>query len=365
MPKVRKYRTGALIFFQGEPADNIYVLQKGNVSLVYQDMGTGVDIRDSVQCGEFFGVKSALGRYRREENAVALSDSTVMAFSVPEFEQFAAANSRLLMKMLQVFSNKLRRVHRQIASLMKAEEVDAEFGLYNVGDYYLKNKRYAHAKYTLGRYLTYYPDGKYAAQASKGLKIAESSVKREVSIDRAASKASDDTSTQDDAETLIEKEPSGALEPDAVDLEISDPDTASDDAPGSDAEPVDAAAAYYNALSFITQEKYQLAYSAFKKIVDSGTENEYTEKSAFDMGRCIFLLGKYDDCIKYYTQMLIKDPEHPELPDILFHIGQSHEKLDRKDQAAAFYKKAIAQAGDTDDSTRIKAKRMLHDLEAS
>src|SRR5215471_3738945 len=139
MPKPLQYGSGSLIYFQGDPAERIFILQNGKVSLVYQDIETGADVKDFVQPGEFFGVKSALGRYSREENAIALSDTTVMVFTVPEFEAVAMANSRIIMKMLKVFSNQMRRVHRQVSKLMSKEEVEPADGLFNVGEYYLKN----------------------------------------------------------------------------------------------------------------------------------------------------------------------------------------------------------------------------------
>ncbi|GHT75344.1 catabolite gene activator protein [Spirochaetia bacterium] len=371
MPNKLHYRTGSLIYFQSESADKIYLLQGGNVSLVYQDMESGADVHDPVQPGEFFGVRSALGRYQREENAVVLKDATVLALSVSEFEQFAVANTRLIMKMLQVFSQKLRRIHKQIASLLKTKEVNAEAGLYNVGDYYLKTGRFTQAKYVFDRYLVYYPDGIYVAQAVKNIKLAESSSKREASLDRMVSPESPDAAPLDpkvSAEQALAAAKALAEAKAMADEQAQAAEKAASGAPApSDAEPItvldDAAAAYYDALNFITQEQYKEAYSAFKKIVDTGTDAEYIEKSAFDMGRCVFLMGKYDECIKYYTQMLTKYPKHPELPDILFHMGQSHEKSDRKDQAATFYKKSIALSGDTNDGTKVKAKRALNALE--
>ena len=62
MPKPLQYRAGSLIYFQGDPADKVFILQAGRVNLVYQDIETGQDVHDLVQPGEFFGVKSALGR---------------------------------------------------------------------------------------------------------------------------------------------------------------------------------------------------------------------------------------------------------------------------------------------------------------
>ena len=86
-----------------------------------------------------------------------------MVFSVPEFEQLATKNTRIITKMLKVFSNQLRRIHRQVQNLLVSEEqVNPETGLYKIGEYYLKNKRYAQALHAFKRYLVYYPSGAYA-----------------------------------------------------------------------------------------------------------------------------------------------------------------------------------------------------------
>ncbi|MCL2244039.1 MAG: Crp/Fnr family transcriptional regulator [Treponema sp.] len=178
MPKPLQYRSGSLIYFHGDPAERIFILQNGKVNLVYQDIESGNDIQDSVQPGEFFGVKSALGRYPREENAIAMSDTTVMAFTVPEFEAVAMANSRIIMKMLKVFSNQMRRVHKQVSKLMSKEEEPPADSLFNVGNFYLKNKRFSHARYVFNSYLTFHPSGKYAVQATKNLEITENALAR-------------------------------------------------------------------------------------------------------------------------------------------------------------------------------------------
>jgi CRP-like cAMP-binding protein len=342
MPKPLQYRSGSLIYFQGDPAEKVFILQAGKVNLVYQDIETGQDVHDTVQPGEFFGVKSALGRYPREENAVALQDTSIMAFTVPEFESLAMANTRIVMKMLKVFSNQMRRLHKQVSSLMEKEELNPDLGLFNVGEYYLKNKRFSQAKYVFGRYLTYYPSGRNAAQAAKNLELAENSLSR----------YGDGKGPGVDAVPGTAAAGSGgvpAAPPDSFDL-----------SPGAS---TDAARAYYDAVSLISQEQYQRAYIDFKKIVDANAAPEYVAKSSYEMGRCLYLLNRFSDCIKYFTGMLTKYPRHPDLRDAIFFIGQSYEKTGRKDQAAAFYKKILSMSSDEDDGTTIKAKRALKALE--
>jgi CRP-like cAMP-binding protein len=330
MPKPLQFRSGSLIYFQGDPADKVYILQKGKVNLVYQDVETSQDAHDLVQPGEFFGVKSALGRYPREENAVALQDAVIMAFTVNEFEALAMANTRIIMKMLKVFSNQMRRIHKQVSSLMdKEEQQNPEAGLFSVGEYYLKNKRYAQARYVLSRYLTYYPSGRNAIAAAKSLEAAELSFAKSGGTSFASSASASSEAVEAPAEDLT-----------------------------------DAAKSYYDAVSLISQQKYQQSYMAFKKIVDANEDPEYVAKSVFEIGRCLYLLNKFDDCIKYYTMMITRYPKHPDLGDALFFMGQSYEKNNKKDQAATFYKKILSMGGNGDDGTQLKARRALKALEA-
>jgi CRP-like cAMP-binding protein len=338
MPKPLQYRTGSLIYFQGDPADKIYILQNGKVSLVSQDIETGEDIRESVQPGEFFGVKSALGRYPREENAMALSDTMVMVFTVQEFEAVAMANSRIIMKMLKVFSNQMRRVHKQVSKLMAKEEEPPADGLFAVGEFYLKNKRFTHAKYIFSRYLIYYPSGKNAYQATKNLEIAENALSR-----------------YGDGKGPGVAVSSGGGSPAPMG------GSSAGFSAGSSAEAP--SKTYNDAIILVSKGKYQEAFMSFKLIVDSGSDPELTVKASYEIGRCMFLMNKFDESLKYITNMLTKYPKHPNLLDAMLVIGQCHEKMGRKEQAAAFFKKIISMGGGNDGAAE-KAKRALAALGA-
>jgi TolA-binding protein len=256
------------------------------------------------------------------------------------------------MKMLKVFSNQMRRIHKQVSNLMEKEEQNPDVGLFNVGEYYLKNKRFSQAKYVFSRYLTYYASGRNAAQAAKFLDVAETS------LARYGDGRGPVPTTQAAPRPAANNDPSFGA-PAAAPADFSAPA-----APVSQAELSDTAKAYYDAVSLISQERYQQAYLYFKKIVDANEEPEYVAKSTYEIGRCLYLLNKFDDCIKYYTLMITRYPKHPDLRDAIFFIGQSYEKNDRKDQAAAFYKKLLSMSSDEDDGTTIKAKRALKALEA-
>jgi CRP-like cAMP-binding protein len=145
MPKTLQYSAGSVIYFQGDGAEQIFLLQSGYIKLAYSDIETGEDMGEVLSKGEFFGVKSALGRYPREETAMVMQNpAVIISFSAAEFEEIAVKNSGLIMKMLKVFSNQMRKTHRQVAALMKnSESQNPEEGIFAIGKFYFKNKKYA------------------------------------------------------------------------------------------------------------------------------------------------------------------------------------------------------------------------------
>jgi CRP-like cAMP-binding protein len=357
-----QYRSGSVIYFQGDAADKIYIVQSGSVRVTYQNIETGGDEQDILQAGECFGVKSALGRYNREENAVTVQDSMIMAMSVNEFERFAMTNTRIIMKILKVFSNQLRRIHRQVTSLMVKEELPGpEDGLFRVGAYYLKNKRYAQARYVFSRYLTYYPGGDKSTEATQGLTTAENALAegdQQVSVlpssgtgyvvgaqGSFAVGTADFTTLSGDSRGGAQKNPAG------------------DGASAADVPPqTEAAGNYAQAADLLARGMYPQAYMALRKIVEAGTDQEYAVKSIFDIGRCLFYMGKYDNCIRHFTQIIAKHSRRPELGDALYFMGQSYEKTGQKDQAAAFYKKILSLAAGEENEIYQKAKQALEVL---
>jgi TolA-binding protein len=329
-PKAVQYKANSIIYFKGDTSERVYILKSGKVSLKSNDIETGQEMQEMIQMGEFFGVKSALGKYPREETAIVLTPSLVIAFTVPEFEQLVMKNTRIIMKMLKVFSNQLRRIHNKVQNLISTEEqgIDPETGLFQTGEYFLKAKKYTQAVYALRRYLTYYPSGKYANQV---------------------------TSYLDQAESRAQNQPS---EP----AEVSGSSAVSSDTSSSGGQLSDVAKKYYNGVSLFSQQKYKEALKEFDQIVSQGSDEEYKAKSLFEIGRCLYSLGEYDKCIKHFTGMIQQYPKHPELMDALFYVGSSYERKENNERAVGFYKKILSMTGE-DSTVHNKAKKAIRKLE--
>ncbi len=339
-PKAVNYKANSVVYFKGDVNEQVYILKSGRVVLKYNDIETGQELQDVIQTGEFFGVKSALGKYPREETAIVLQDSSMVRFTVPEFEEVAMKNTRIIMKMLKVFSNQLRRIHKQVRNLISTgEQANPEKGLFNIGQYYLNSKKYAQALYAFRRYLTYYPSGKFATEANEHVQLCEKYAQHGV---RGAA--------------------AGAQESTAAAASFGGGGSGGAASSGQNKSMSDTAKEYYNAVSLFSQQQYEDALGEFKKIVNEGQDQEYAIKSLFEIGRCLYSLERYDECVRHYTTMIKKYPKHPELTDALYYIGSSYEKTGDTGKAGNFYKKILSMA-DEGKPIHRKARKALRTLE--
>jgi TolA-binding protein len=341
-PKAMAFKANSVIYFQGDLSDKIFILKSGKVSLNSQDIETGQEVRELIQMGEFFGVKSALGRYPREENALVLGDASVLQFSVPEFEQFISTNTRVIMKMMKVFSNQLRRIHIRVNGLLNIDEKsDPEKGLITIGEYYLKKRMYAQALHVFRRYLTYYPSGKFSEAASRNCKLAEQSAQKYGSG----------------------KGPEPAVVSSSAAASAS---VAAAPASGAGAGSEALKKVFYNAVGLFSQNNFMEALKGFKKVIETGGDEEYTIKSMFEMGRCLFQLKQYDQCIRHFTGLIQKYPKMPDLAEALFCTGQCYEAKNEKEKAVGFYKKIFSMSAENDPVRRkvMKALRALEEARA-
>ncbi len=325
MPKPVRFKANSVVYFQGDVDERIYILKSGRIVLRSKDIETGQEISDLIQMGEFFGVKSALGKFPREEDAVVLSDADVIQFSIAEFEQIVSSNTRIIIKMLKVFSNQLRRIHSKVSSMLnQQDQIDPAEGLHHSASFYFRTKQFAHAAYIWKRYLELYPDGRHADEAKKQLSRAEQSdsAQSHRSVDREAA-----------APVSMERE------------ELSD-----------------VGRIFFEAESAFANDNFADAIRGFKEVLASAENSEYKFKAQVQLGRCYYESADLGQTIRHFSQLLKDIPRHPQMPEILFYIGSSYLKNGDTEKGSTFLKKARAGAGD-EPALRRKIDKALSQAE--
>lgn len=142
MPKAMQYTKGSIIYFEGDRDERIFIMQTGAVLLSSTDIETGAPSAEQVKSGEFFGVKSAFGHFPREETATALVPTVAVILTVQEFEILFSNNKQLIMKMLRVFSNQLRQIHKKTESILNNIPEDQQSGMLAVAKSFYEEEEY-------------------------------------------------------------------------------------------------------------------------------------------------------------------------------------------------------------------------------
>lgn len=159
MPKIMQYNKGSIIYFAGDRDERVFILQKGCVIISTIAVETHQTITEQIKTGEFFGVKSALGHFPREETATVLMDSVCLALTVQEFETIFSSNKNLIMKMLRVFSNQLRQIHKKTEEILnKGLDVNQQNGMLSVAQAFFKDEKWRTCSDICATYLKLYPN---------------------------------------------------------------------------------------------------------------------------------------------------------------------------------------------------------------
>ncbi len=182
MPKAMSYSKGSVVYFEGDSDDRVFILQKGRAVIETIDVETRLQTSEQIKQGEFFGVKSAIGHFPREETVKTLEDSVCISMTSQEFELLFSNNKQLIMKMLRVFSNQLRQIHKKTeAVLNKNDSINQVSGLYSVAKAFYEDGHWQSCEDVCKTYLKFYPTAQHANQIKDMLLKSNAYVKRGIS----------------------------------------------------------------------------------------------------------------------------------------------------------------------------------------
>jgi TolA-binding protein len=388
----RNYKHGSIIYFEGDRSDVIYILKAGKVILTSIKIDTGEELKENIKLGEFFGVKSAIGRYPREETAQTVGDTMVLVVSRADFEKMMIKNVSMVTKMLRVFSNQLRRItNMQREILGQSDSINPAAELFKIGEYYYKSGNLQQAKYAFKRYLEHYPGTKFSDLALQRINTIDTGVtntdfssmpstpNREIeSEDKISTKDIDltDFSIEDDGGNTSGNYTQGIKAAgnsqnnqnkmkdffSGDDNDLLDDSLLGGTSAKADAKQKDISEMFYEAVSLFSQERYNDALPIFQKILNTKTlknesENKIFEKAHFEIGRCYLKMNNYNDAVNYLTAMIKKFPKSDNVKNAFLHIGIAFESAGRKDKAAAYYNKVVSL--EPNDSVTKQAQKRL------
>ena len=377
----RTYKSGSIIYFDGDRSDNIYILKSGKVFLTSTKLDTGEEIKENVRLGEFFGVKSALGKYPREETAQTVGETTVLVLRTADFEKLILKNVAIVRKMLRVFSNQLRRIHKMVENALgQNETTNPAVELFNIAEYYYKNGVYNQALYAYKKYIEHYPDaGSYSKALQRINEIVTGNYKpgdigKPQKTNSELLNNTDSFALDGDFRSDGSEKESGIGETKNITGTLFDSEfnvffagfeegtsPGFDDFNAGDLAEYKTVDKFSEASALFEQKRFDEALNIYKSIVDSGQFMDDDVVQAYlGWGRCNAKLGKNRDALQIFGNIIKNYPSAACVNEVYFNIGDIFLTGAQKDKALQYFKKAASMQprGPVTDRAAMKVKEL-------
>jgi len=138
-----RYRSGSLIFMEGSPGNELYVIKEGEVLITRRRGGDEVDIAQFI-AGESFGEWDLFGDTPRTVTAKATKDSILLVYPREGMnfhmflQKYPKMSARMIYKLLAIIAQRIRTTHQLInektpwvRNLKKQMLLDKLTGLHN------------------------------------------------------------------------------------------------------------------------------------------------------------------------------------------------------------------------------------------
>ena len=361
MPQFRQYKSGSIIYFEGERKNNFaFLLKQGKCNRSKLSLETGMIESTSLVVGEFFGIKAALGVLPRDETIKVLTDSVVYVFTPQEFVEILSKNVSIIFKMLKAFSNELRRIHKAIESKLLTKDdfhdEDNPGKLKNIGFYYLKRKAYNQAKYVFNKFIEHYPHSEDSATVKKQLVIINSILNEEDSanVNESSFVANPMKNTQVHSESktvpglndfFLDPEESLKTEPDTESGEV---------------------VSYFNELVETYKRKDFFTCSQLVKKINQVLDSPFEQSDLFEKfylikSKVAYFNDSYLEAINSSKEFVKNYPKSLWLWNALFVLAEAMLKNSNVDAAKMIYDKILS--GNLSEDARAIIKKRLSDLE--
>ena len=113
----RSFPRGTVLFREGVPGREMYVVQQGRVT-ISKRVGDVEKILSSLGAGEFLGEMSILNQKPRSATATCAEDSKLLVIDAKTFEAMIRSNAEIAIRMIKKLADRLHEADEQIENLL-------------------------------------------------------------------------------------------------------------------------------------------------------------------------------------------------------------------------------------------------------
>src|SRR5437660_9679359 len=113
----REFPRGTVLFKEGEPGKEMYVVQSGKVNITKRVRDTE-KILATLGAGEFFGEMSILNNKPRSAGATIAEDAKLLVIDPRTFEAMLRGNAEIAVRLIKKLGERLQEADDQIENLL-------------------------------------------------------------------------------------------------------------------------------------------------------------------------------------------------------------------------------------------------------
>jgi CRP-like cAMP-binding protein len=113
----REFPKGTVLFRDGEPGNEMYVVQQGRVT-ISKRVGDVEKILSSLGPGEFLGEMSILNAKPRSATATCAEDAKLLVIDAKTFEAMIRSNAEIAIRLIKKLAGRLQEANEQIENLL-------------------------------------------------------------------------------------------------------------------------------------------------------------------------------------------------------------------------------------------------------
>jgi CRP-like cAMP-binding protein len=113
----RSYPKGTMLFAEGEPGEELYIIQKGSVK-ISKIVDSNEVLLAVLKTGDIFGEMALLEAKPRVATAVAYEDSVVLAVNKSNFVKMIGTQPQMIARLTTLLSERIWFIYKQLANTL-------------------------------------------------------------------------------------------------------------------------------------------------------------------------------------------------------------------------------------------------------
>ncbi|MCL2229500.1 MAG: cyclic nucleotide-binding domain-containing protein [Treponema sp.] len=127
----RTYTKGQIVFCEGEPGDELFVIQKGSVKIIKVTENNEI-LLAVLKTGDIFGEMALLESKPRAAGAVAYEDCQLMAVNKENFQKMISTQPQLISRLTTLLSERIWLIYRQIINTQISEPLGRMYDMLQI-----------------------------------------------------------------------------------------------------------------------------------------------------------------------------------------------------------------------------------------